>query len=310
MKDLNFVAVDFETANSNYSSICQIGFAFFENGELIKQECQLINPHTYFDGMNTRIHGITSEHVEGFPSFSEYYPEFVKRIDNQVVVHHQPFDYSAYCQACELHDLEHSNTYWLNNAAVVRRTWEQFSQKGYGLKNVASFLGFEFNHHDACEDAITAGLIFIEACKITGYSIDKWADLIECRRIKPRQKGPSPQRITGELLNPNNEFISNINNPFCGKKVVISGTYSNWPNRKDLAVILQKLGADIDSSVSAYTNLLCAGTGVGPSKMKKMQMNIDAGKNAAIIYEDEILEMLIDCEFEMERLIEIAVKFT
>lgn len=300
IENLNFVAIDFETANSDYSSICQIGMSFFENGELVREESHFIDPCTHFDGVNVNIHGITAEHVKDSKTFAEFYPELCNKINDQVVVHHQPFDYSAYCQACELHGFERSNAYWLNTASVVRRTWKQFSQKGYGLKNVANHLGIDFKHHDACEDARTAGLILIEACKITGNSIEEWAASIEGRRIKPPKQGPSFQKITGNLLRTNTEHCANTNNPFFGKKVVISGTYMNWPDRKELAMILKNLGADIDSSVSANTNLLCAGSGVGPAKVAKMQKNMDDGKEAAILCEEEILEMLIESNMYQE----------
>lgn len=299
-KNLNFVAIDFETANSNYSSICQIGLAFFENGELVKEESQIIDPDTHFDGINVSIHGITAMQVAGYPSFTEYFPELCEKIEAQVVVHHQPFDHLAYCQACELHQLEQSNSYWLNNSAVVRRTWEQFRQKGYGLKNVANYLGIDFKHHDACEDARAAGLIFIEACVLTGKTVEQWAESVENRRIKPPQKGPSVQKITGDLLQPSTECC-NCDNPFFGKKVVISGTYSNWPNRKELAKRIKDLGADIDSAVSTKTNFLFAGSGVGPSKLTKMQKNINEGKEAAILREDEIIEMLIEANTDFEK---------
>ena len=32
---MNFLAIDIETANADYSSICQIGIAEFENGQVV-----------------------------------------------------------------------------------------------------------------------------------------------------------------------------------------------------------------------------------------------------------------------------------
>ncbi|WP_299576596.1 exonuclease domain-containing protein [uncultured Sunxiuqinia sp.] len=307
-KDLNFIAIDFETANSDYSSICQIGLAFFKNGELANKVSQLINPETHFDGYNIGIHEIHPEDVVDAPTFKEYYPVLFEQINNQVLIHHQPFDWTAFCQACEKHALEFPNSYWLDNAAVVRRTWEQFRQKGYGLKNVASFLGIEFKHHDACEDAIAAGLVFTEACSLTERSIEDWANEVEKKRIKAPRKGPSPQRISGELLK--QEISDNIdcNNPFFDKKVVISGTYSNWPDRKVLAKIIKDLGADIDSSIGKKTNILCAGNGVGPAKIKKMQANIEAGCDAKIITEVEVIEMLNEAGVKVDNPIEIDIR--
>ena len=53
----------------------------------------------------------------------------------------------------------------LDSARVARRTWENLAWKGYGLYNVCQYLGYEFAHHDALEDAKAAGHILINAIK-------------------------------------------------------------------------------------------------------------------------------------------------
>lgn len=296
MKDLTFIALDLETANADYSSICQIGLAFFEDGILKSKESHLIDPQVPFHGFNIGKHGINPIDVAGKPTFPDFYDELCSKITGNVIVHHQPFDFSAFSQAVELHGLDFPNTYWLDNAAVVRRTWDQFSRKGYGLKNVAKFLGIDFNHHDACEDAVAAGLIFVEACKQTSNDIEKWAKEVEKKRFTERSERSSPQKITGDLLKQELTDDMDAGNPFYNKKVVISGVYATWPDRKDLAVLLKGLGADIDSGVGAHTNILCAGGGVGPSKLEKMEKNIEAGKDAQILTEPELLEILIEMQ--------------
>lgn len=293
-EDLTFVAIDFETANADYSSICQVGMVFFENGNIVREISQLINPMTHFDGFNIGKHRITPADVAHQPTFVDYYTELYPILNNQVAVHHQPFDRLAFHQACDKWQVEPPFTYWLDNAAVVRRTWAQFQKKGYALKNVADYLGIEFNHHDACEDARAAGLVFLEACHITGRGVEKWSYEVDHNGISPKQKGPSRQKITGDLLK-FSDFCDCSENYFTGKKVVISGTYQMWPDRKELAQIIKSFGADIDSSVSDKTNILCAGNGVGPSKMDKMQKNIEAGKDAVILNETEIDEILKYC---------------
>lgn len=49
----NFVAIDFETANSNAYSPCSVGIAKFENGTLVDSFYSLINPEQEFDAMFT-----------------------------------------------------------------------------------------------------------------------------------------------------------------------------------------------------------------------------------------------------------------
>lgn len=44
-----FVSIDFETANAELASICQVGIATFEDGKIIDSWESLINPLDYFD---------------------------------------------------------------------------------------------------------------------------------------------------------------------------------------------------------------------------------------------------------------------
>jgi DNA polymerase-3 subunit epsilon len=44
---MNFVAVDVETANPDFASICQIGIARFEGGKLTEEWSTLVNPDDY-----------------------------------------------------------------------------------------------------------------------------------------------------------------------------------------------------------------------------------------------------------------------
>ena len=93
---MNFLAIDFETANSSRASICSIGIVIVENG-LIKEEIHTyINPRDEFTYFNTVIHGITEDMVRGAPTFKEYWPEFKGMIENKMLIaHNASFDMSA-----------------------------------------------------------------------------------------------------------------------------------------------------------------------------------------------------------------------
>jgi DNA polymerase-3 subunit epsilon len=60
---VGFVALDVETANSDFSSICQIGIARFDGDRLTEEWSTLVNPEDYFDPFNVSIHGITEDMV-------------------------------------------------------------------------------------------------------------------------------------------------------------------------------------------------------------------------------------------------------
>ena len=66
-----FVAIDFETANSNRASVCALGMVLFEKGTCIRRDYWLIDPECEFDIANVHIHHITPDQIEGKPNFKK-----------------------------------------------------------------------------------------------------------------------------------------------------------------------------------------------------------------------------------------------
>lgn len=53
-----FTAIDIELANHQLSSICQIGIAVFEDGELVETWDSYIDPVEDFSPFNTKLMGL------------------------------------------------------------------------------------------------------------------------------------------------------------------------------------------------------------------------------------------------------------
>lgn len=136
-----FVAIDFETANADLASICQVGIATFEDGKLVDAWESLINPLDYFDWFNVEVHGIDEYDVVDAPTFPQVASEILQRIENHVVVSHTSFDRTTLSQAIVKNNLAEVTCQWLDTARVVRRAWIQWSHRGYGLTNVCRELG-------------------------------------------------------------------------------------------------------------------------------------------------------------------------
>jgi DNA polymerase-3 subunit epsilon len=185
---MNFVALDVETANSDYSSICQIGIVTFENGVVKETWHSLINPEEPFDPANIGVHGITPSAVKNSPKFTDVFDCIRSLLSNQVVAHHTAFDKISVTRASAKYGLHTIDCRWLDTAKVVRRTWPQFSKSGYGLRNVATAFNIKFDHHIAHEDARAAGEILIRAIQETGSHVGDWISslerLIDSRKIR------------------------------------------------------------------------------------------------------------------------------
>jgi DNA polymerase III subunit epsilon len=170
---MNFIALDLETANSCQSTICQIGLVQVANSEFIATWESMLNPESPFDFTNVGIHGIRPSMVSQSPTFPQLHKTLEKKLNGNIIVHHTAFDRIAIQRVCDKYDLPHFDVEWLDSAKIVRRSMPQFSKRGYGLKNVATHFGYDFNHHDALEDAKAAAFVTIKCCELTGIPVSQ-----------------------------------------------------------------------------------------------------------------------------------------
>ena len=276
-----FFALDVETANADYSSICQIGIAKFKKDKLVDKWVALINPETHFDWMNTEIHGIDKHDVKDCKKFNQLYNEIVSMIENNIVVHHMSFDKVALNRVCDKYNLPALNVEWVDSAKIARRTWEQFAYKGYGLGNISKFLNIEFKHHDALEDAIASGRIAIHACKKSGMSISEWVN-----RIK------KPIKLNTEKIG---KIIGNKNGGLFGENIVFTG--SLFLPRNDISKIAANMGCNVGTSVTKETTILVVGIQDGQclagynksSKHRRAEALIKKGQEIKIISENDFI---------------------
>lgn len=92
---MEFTAIDVETANSDVSSICQIGAVRVIDFEIVEEWKTLINPQEEFSKINSGIHGIKSKHVSNAPVFSEVFIELNRFIGGSICIAHGAFDQSS-----------------------------------------------------------------------------------------------------------------------------------------------------------------------------------------------------------------------
>ena len=263
----DFVAIDFETATNQHSSICSVGIVTITNGNITEKYNTLVQPpKNEYAQSNMRIHGITPAMTLHAPNFQQIYPEIKRRIDNKNVVAHNAKGFDAKClkKAMELYGItDNLNIKWID-------TLDEYK---VSLDKACAAQGIEITHHDALSDAVAC------ACLHLNYlngSVPQ--NTQQPRKYRERKKLDS--RFDTE------------DNPFKGMRIVISGTFYTWTNRDELCDLLETLGARISSSVSGSTNLLVAGMGAGYRKIEQMNENINNGKNAKIVNENGIIDLL------------------
>lgn len=184
-----------EAANPNLASICQIGVVSVREGIITHEWTSLVNPKEYFFAGNVDIHGITDEMVRDAPTVPQLEDRLRNLLDGNTVVPHTPFDRLAINQAFETYGLSPLRAQWFDTARVARRTWEEVSQRGYGLANVCRLIGHEFKHHDALEDAKASGKVLLAAMERTGLSVADWLSRVE-RPISTVTSSAKPKPVT------------------------------------------------------------------------------------------------------------------
>ena len=194
---LAFVALDVETANSDPGSICQIGLAVYEHGRLVDEWCTLVDPEAHFDLRNIAIHGIDEYRVTTAPTFRQCAPALGRFLAGCVVVHHTAFDRHALRRASLAAEVSLPECHWLDSAWVARRAWPQFARRGYALGNVSRYLNYQYQAHDALEDAKAAGNLVLAACRATGLDVSGWLERVH-RSGARRETARWPRRRSRE----------------------------------------------------------------------------------------------------------------
>lgn len=227
---VDFVVVDVETACSSVSSICQIGIVGFRDGVEVFDYETLIDPLDRFSAFNTRIHGITSDHILGAPTFADVHAIIDAHLTGRITVAHSFFDKGALGAACRVHDRTEIRTTWLDSVRVAKRAWPDLPS--HRLNVLTKFLGVRHKHHDALSDARAAGMVIVRAIEHTGIDLAGWL-------APPRLRGGSAPKAAP-------------NGPLRGERIAILGA----PRDGTLGQSLAAAGARVVASVGSTTTKL------------------------------------------------------
>ena len=75
-EELNFIAIDFETATPKRTSICEVGICVVCNCEIVETRSWLVQPEdNAYSYWNIKCHGIQPEDTENSPSFPKVWEE-------------------------------------------------------------------------------------------------------------------------------------------------------------------------------------------------------------------------------------------
>jgi DNA polymerase-3 subunit epsilon len=152
MKD--FAAIDFETANSNRSSVCSVGIVVVRDGVVTDKIYELIRPApNYYSWWATDIHGLGYNDTAGAETFPDVWRKIAPLIEGlPLVAHNSPFDEGCLRRVHAHYGMEYPEYKFHCTCRMVRKAFLGLAD--YRLPTVAAHVGFDFtNHHHALSDA-------------------------------------------------------------------------------------------------------------------------------------------------------------
>ena len=163
---MNFTAIDFEYAVGQ-DTACSVGIVTVENGEIVEEYHQLIQPpDNRYTHWTTNVHGLSSVDTRNAPLFPEVYPEIKKRLDDRLVVAHNiGTDRSVLLKCMSRYEIEH-NDLSIKNWECTLKIYRKKGFKPCDLNTLCSHFDIELNHHEALSDARACAMLYMKHIKI------------------------------------------------------------------------------------------------------------------------------------------------
>lgn len=274
----------------------------FRDGQCISGGRRLIDPEVPFNPYNTMVHGIETSDVANSPTFPEVWRELGPLLEGQTVVaHNLGFDLGVLRTTAARYGVRGTSFDALCTYRLAKATWPGLDS--YSLGWLAMHLGLDaFEHHEAGDDALAAGLIAGRICDDLGCKI---IDAAEHFQFVPAHI--SPESYVGfhsatsakKLTSSDGNAAANSDHPLYGSTVCFTGGLVSMP-RREASEAICSVGANFKTNVSAKVDYLVLGDadfvsfadGWCTEKLAKARTLIEKGVSLEIIPEREFLALL------------------
>lgn len=171
MQNLNFIAIDFETANSKQDSACAMAIVLVKNNIVEKRLKFLIKP-PYYDFTFTHIHTITWQDVCNCLNFEDTWSKVADILDSVqfIAAHNAKFDKGVLVACCKSYNIKLPQIPFVCTVEISRYIWKIYPTN---LPSVCSALGIALDHHEPLSDAEACAEIVLKGLQ-TGVNIKRF----------------------------------------------------------------------------------------------------------------------------------------
>jgi DNA polymerase III subunit epsilon len=302
---MNFVAIDFETANEKRNSACSLGITVVKNNRIAEERYWLIRPEEMrFAPVNIMIHGIYPAQVVNEPTFDLLWPEILPYIENSLVIaHNAAFDISVLRNTLAYYQIPFPYFTYGCTLAMSRKYFSYLPN--YKLNTVSKHLGYTFQHHHASADASACANILIEIAQ--ELQLDSFNEIAKKVGVCPGKVYPGgykPATSKGTSVTSNRQFelltqevlMKQRSVPsFKDKVVAITGGLRSM-SRNEAIELIHDNGGRYSSSVTKKTNMLLTNvknpdtipTDMMSTKLRRTLYLREMGQDIVIVSEDNL----------------------
>lgn len=162
----DFAAIDFETANSERTSVCSVGVVIVRDNLIKDTFYSLIQPEpNYYNWFCTQVHGLCREDTEQAPVFPKVWKEVEKliRLSDEdarrlgspylpLVAHNKAFDENCLKAVFSCYQMDYPEYRFYCTLMASRRVFR--NAPDHRLDTISGLCGYTLkNHHHALADA-------------------------------------------------------------------------------------------------------------------------------------------------------------
>ena len=175
IKSKNLAVIDFETANDDPSSACQVGYVIIKKNKIYKIGSFYIKPKTN-DFKYTYMHGITASMVKNKLDFHKVWPKIQKEFKgiDYFAAHNAPFDKRVLDNCLNKFKFKKNLIKFICTLQISRIYWKKgIDVNNHQLSTIAKKIKFNLNHHEAESDAIACAKIIQKLSNSKFFSNNK-----------------------------------------------------------------------------------------------------------------------------------------
>lgn len=170
MYDVNFIAIDFETAMPQPASICEAGICIVKQGKVKETHSWLVRPEdNQYSYWNIRVHGIHPEDTADAPDFPYVWQQLLPLLEETpiLVAHNAAFDMTCIRRSLQLYGLDKPKVDYFCSCLTARHIYDFPCNKLDYLCQQFEITGG--THHRAGDDAEMCARLFLRELKDMGY---------------------------------------------------------------------------------------------------------------------------------------------